>query len=128
MQNAPGGVMKLDRLTPGRGYIAVVTSLTGNKLARDVSIPTACVVISDPDKVPVNQRSLTRKLFGLTLAESQMADRLIMGDTPEQAAAHMNTKITTARSHLAQVFRKTNTSRQSELVGLLMRLPRLEGD
>ncbi|HWX30429.1 MAG TPA: helix-turn-helix transcriptional regulator [Steroidobacteraceae bacterium] len=46
-----------------------------------------------------------------------------MGDSTEQAAAYLKIKVPTARWHLASLYRKTGTSRQAQLLRLLMSLP-----
>ena len=66
---------------------------------------------------------MIRQLFGLSPAETRVAQRLMMGDSPEQAAAFLEVKIATARWHLAALYRKTGTSRQAQLVRLLMSAP-----
>jgi len=43
--------------------------------------------------------------------------------TPQQAAAALGIKLSTARFHLGALFRKTDTRRQAELVRLLLSLP-----
>jgi DNA-binding CsgD family transcriptional regulator len=52
-----------------------------------------------------------------------VAERLMLGDTPEQAAAVLEIKISTARTHLTALFRKTETTRQTELMRVLLSLP-----
>jgi len=64
-----------------------------------------------------------RQLFGLSPAESRVAQRLMMGESPEQAAAFLEVTIATARWHLASLYRKTGTSRQAQLVRMLMSAP-----
>jgi DNA-binding CsgD family transcriptional regulator len=63
------------------------------------------------------------QLFGLSAAETRVAERLMMGDSPEQAATTLSIKTSTARWHLASLYRKTGTSRQAQLVRLLLSLP-----
>ena len=66
---------------------------------------------------------ILRNLYGLTAAEIAVAERLMNGDTPQQAAAALGIKLSTARFHLGALFRKTDTRRQAELVRLLLSLP-----
>ena len=61
--------------------------------------------------------------FGLSPAETRVAQRLMMGESPEQAAAFLEVTIATTRWHLASLYRKTGTSRQAQLVRLLMSAP-----
>ena len=60
-----------------------------------------------------------RALFGLTASEAVLAAALASGQTLKQAADERAVSMATARTHLAQVFRKTGTSQQSQLVALL---------
>lgn len=66
--------------------------------------------------------ALLAELFGLTPAEQRLGERLLQGLTPEQCAQQLQVSINTVRSQLRALFRKTHTSRQSELVNLLARL------
>jgi DNA-binding CsgD family transcriptional regulator len=61
-----------------------------------------------------------RAEFGLTKAEARLALRLAEGASLTSAAEAFDVKLTTIRSQLQQVFAKTGTSRQAELVALLL--------
>jgi DNA-binding CsgD family transcriptional regulator len=61
-----------------------------------------------------------RAEFGLTKAEARLAMRLAEGSSLVSAAQAFDVKLTTIRSQLQQVFAKTGTSRQSELVAMLL--------
>ena len=61
-----------------------------------------------------------RAEFGLTKAEARLALRLAEGASLASAAEAFDVKLTTIRSQLQQVFAKTGTSRQAELVALLL--------
>jgi DNA-binding CsgD family transcriptional regulator len=61
-----------------------------------------------------------RAQFGLTKAEARLALRLAEGVSLTNAAHAFNVKLTTIRSQLQQVFAKTGTARQTELVALLL--------
>jgi DNA-binding CsgD family transcriptional regulator len=60
-----------------------------------------------------------QQMFGLTSAEVQLAISLASGHTPLEIARRNKVSRTTIRSHLAALFSKTETNRQSELVALL---------
>lgn len=60
-----------------------------------------------------------QQMFGLTSAEVHLAISLASGKTPLEIARSSNLSRTTIRSHLAALFSKTDTNRQSELVALL---------
>jgi len=60
-------------------------------------------------------------LFGLTRKEAQVAGALVLGCSLKQAAEMLQVSIHTVRTHLAQLFVKTGTQQQSQLVALLAR-------
>lgn len=62
---------------------------------------------------------LLRALFDLSPAEAKLAAALSSGQTLKDAAADQAIQFSTARSYLEQVFRKTGTNQQSQLVALL---------
>ena len=57
--------------------------------------------------------------------EASLAQRLMMGESPEQAAQSLSIKISTARWHLSSIYRKTGTRRQADLVRILLSLPKI---
>jgi len=61
--------------------------------------------------------------YGLTAAEAWVAISVANGLSMEELAEQSGTSINTARSQLRSIFRKTNTSRQAELVKLLLTGP-----
>jgi DNA-binding CsgD family transcriptional regulator len=61
--------------------------------------------------------------FGLTPAESAAALALCEGKTPEEHAQALGVSLATVRTQLRAVFDKTQTRRQSEVVGLLLGMP-----
>ncbi len=80
------------------------------------------VSIVDPDScfcLPVDQ---LRILFGLTPAQSALTRLLGNGYRLEEAAAKLEIKVSTARTHLAAIFRKTRTDRIPALVRVLAML------
>jgi DNA-binding CsgD family transcriptional regulator len=58
--------------------------------------------------------------FGLTLAEARLALHLVTGETLRTAAAKLSISYETARSHLKNIFHKTGTGRQAELVVVVL--------
>jgi DNA-binding CsgD family transcriptional regulator len=60
-----------------------------------------------------------QKLFGLTGAETEVALSIACGHTLLEIAQSRKLSRTTIRSHLASLFAKTETRRQSELISLL---------
>jgi DNA-binding CsgD family transcriptional regulator len=73
--------------------------------------------VSMTDKLPDNL--VLDALFDLSPAEARLALALASGSTLKQAAADSGIRLSTARSYLENVFRKTGTHQQSQLVALL---------
>jgi DNA-binding CsgD family transcriptional regulator/PAS domain-containing protein len=61
----------------------------------------------------------TRALFALSPKEARLAASLASGRTLKQAADDSRIQLSTARSYLENIFRKTGTRQQSQLVALL---------
>lgn len=60
-----------------------------------------------------------QKFFSLTTSEARVAAQLVEGKSIADIAEHSHRTRETVRSHLKSIFRKTNTSRQGELIALL---------
>jgi len=64
--------------------------------------------------------------FGLTPAEARLALHLVAGETLRSAEAKLSISYETARTHLKNIFGKTGTCRQAELViAIVTALPEL---
>ncbi len=61
-----------------------------------------------------------RSAYGLTHAEGRVARRLAEGQRLSEIARDLGISINTVRGHLKQVFAKTGTHRQAELVRLVL--------
>jgi DNA-binding CsgD family transcriptional regulator len=73
-----------------------------------------------PALAALPQVARLRVEFGLTKAEARLALRLAEGASLASAAQAFNVKLTTIRSQLQQVFAKTGTCRQTELVAMIL--------
>lgn len=82
----------------------------------------AVIAISEGAAPAVDFDAQLRATFALTMAETKIAISLASGLTLKQAAEKSAIRITTARWYLDEVFRKTNTHRQIQLVALLASL------
>jgi DNA-binding CsgD family transcriptional regulator len=120
---ASGGTLRLPRRSGKRDYVVTVSPLSRRESLLAQLMPAVCVMIADPDAPQGRAAAMLQRAYGLTAAETRLVQRLSEGDTPEQAAQALGISLATARWHLAAVFRKTETARQSELVRLLVSLP-----
>ena len=62
-----------------------------------------------------------RSLFGLTPAEACIASMVAEGRSIEDIAARQRISLNTGRVHLKNIFAKTETTRQAQLVALILR-------
>ena len=85
--------------------------------------PAALVLIRDPNSADAAgiQPTVLMGLFGLTRAEARLTAALAAGKSVEEVALESSVSLNTARTHLKSVLTKTGTSRQGELVALVLR-------
>ena len=106
--------------TEGRPAI-VVHVLPLMRLAYDIfsgsDVLVAVTEVARDAKGP--NAGLLSGLFDLTAAEARLASALAAGKTLQQAADLQGIRIATARAYLSEVFHKTGTHQQSQLVALL---------
>lgn len=82
--------------------------------------PAVCIVIADPDGVRTLPLARLQDAFDLTEAEGRLAARLAAGEGLRSAAQSLGITYGTARARLAEIFQKTDTRRQGELINLLL--------
>lgn len=113
----PSLIVPLER-RDGRPLIASVMPV--EKPPRAPNDPTVVVYVFSPDMnvgmllLPICQ------IYGLTPAETRLVGLLAEGCSVHEAAERMRVKVPTLRTYLKQVFAKTETVRQSDLVRLMM--------
>ena len=78
------------------------------------------VFVSDPEEVVCQRHQVLQKQFGLTRAEAALVEEMLKGGDVPEVAARIGIAPATARTHLHRIFRKTGTTRQSELVHLAL--------
>jgi DNA-binding CsgD family transcriptional regulator len=82
--------------------------------------PAAVVFIGDPDRAADIDEDRLRHIYGLTAAEARVAALLAQGHRLEEIAELLGVAYETTRKHLKQIFIKTSTARQAELVRTLV--------
>jgi DNA-binding NarL/FixJ family response regulator len=83
-------------------------------------LPTVAVVIIDPTKPPPLSASIIAQIYGLTRSEARVAVALAHGNRLEEIAELFGVSQATVAFHVQNLFRKTRTTRQSDLVALLL--------
>jgi DNA-binding CsgD family transcriptional regulator/PAS domain-containing protein len=85
--------------------------------------PVAIVFIGDPDRPVEIDPARICQVYGLSRAESRVVALLASGQRLDQVAENLGVAYETVRKHLKQVFAKTGTDRQAELVRLMVTGP-----
>lgn len=102
----------------GSSLIVAVFPTLQNSVFGHAAAAVICVV--DPD---LDVRSLigrVSKIYGMSRVETGLACELAMGRSLIEAATSLRVREATARTYLKQLFLKTGTHRQVELVRLLI--------
>jgi DNA-binding CsgD family transcriptional regulator len=84
--------------------------------------PLVLLTLSDLEDAIDLPELLLQQAFDLTTAEARLAKLLVVGRSPQEAAALLKISMPTIRSQLGSIFAKTRTSRQGELIATLTRL------
>ena len=79
------------------------------------------IVVTDPESTPALSDEVLQVTFHLTRAEARLAQLLVRGVSMRDAAVQLGLSVETVRTRLKTVFGKTATTRQAELVALLVR-------
>jgi DNA-binding CsgD family transcriptional regulator len=69
--------------------------------------------------------SMLAALFALSPTQASIALRIYNGKSPEEIATERGIKISTLRTHLAEIFYRTGVESQRDLIRLLGSLPPL---
>jgi DNA-binding CsgD family transcriptional regulator len=93
---------------------------------RDGELPAALVLIADPDhrSIPSDE---TLRTLGFSPTETRIAQQLVRGRTLAETARDLGMPHNTARAHLRNIFAKTQSRSQVELVRILCEFARLDG-
>ncbi|WP_354043205.1 helix-turn-helix transcriptional regulator [Devosia sp. UYZn731] len=99
----------------------VVHIIPLHRSASDIFDSGAAIVAVTGYSVTGNLPSDTvlRGLFDLSVAEAGIATELSAGKTVKEIALLRGVSLATVRTHLAQIFRKTGTNQQGQLIALL---------
>jgi DNA-binding CsgD family transcriptional regulator len=113
-------VLSVSRRSGSRPFPVLIGPLRPHSGEPTWADAVVVLYISDLETGVLRRREALRELYGLTEAETQLVELLCQGSSLDEAAVARGVTMNTARSQLKQVFAKTHTSRQSELVRLVM--------
>lgn len=98
----------------------VATILPTRAEAMEPREVAATVYIVDPAIDTTKKLSALCRLYGLSPVETTLVCHLARGDTIADAAQKMHIREQTARGYTKQIFVKTGTNRQTELVAMML--------
>jgi DNA-binding CsgD family transcriptional regulator len=114
------GCVAIRRPSGRRPFVVMVTPLLSTPGSSSVSDAAVALFVSDVDDAGVSDTGVLQKLYSLTHSEAELVGLLTQGLSLEDAAGSRGVSMNTARSHLKHVFAKTDTSRQGELLRLVI--------
>jgi DNA-binding CsgD family transcriptional regulator/PAS domain-containing protein len=111
--------LPVPRAAPGRPLTMLIAPVKELTQSRSLDEPAAVVFIADPERpVEMDPKRLTR-LYGFSRAEARVAAMLGQGMRLDEVGTALGLTYETVRKHLKQIFAKTATDRQAELVRTL---------
>lgn len=87
--------------------------------AGEGSIGEACWMLVTIERVTLARGDAMRRRFRFTRTQARLAEMLCEGMRPMHAAEMLGVKISTVRTHVGQMYEKTGTHSQAQLVALL---------
>jgi DNA-binding CsgD family transcriptional regulator len=128
----PGGELKVPRDFPRSPLHVTAAPLRSDTRLPDVpwigvGSPVALVTVTDRDLDRRRRQMNLRRRFDLTSMEAALAVEILRGDGRKAAARRCGISDATAKTHLKNIFEKTGTHRQAELVRCLLGAAEAQG-
>lgn len=82
--------------------------------------PSVAILIQDPDLRPTIDQNVVAQMYRLTRMETKLALAMVDGMRADKVASSFGISQTTVSFHLRNLFRKTGTNRQADLIALLI--------
>lgn len=111
--------LPVPRLLGGHDYLLTICALP-HVSEDDTNAPQAVIFISDPSRRPEMPNDVLSGLFGLTPTEAEVARALAHGRRTDEIASDLSISATTVAFHLRNLFEKTGTNRQVDLIALIL--------
>jgi DNA-binding CsgD family transcriptional regulator len=125
-RSARSHVFRVARKSGAEPYPIVVSSLAAHEGRLSLKGPLdnlAVVSLRDPDHRHETRAELLQRLYGLTNSEARLTDLIASGKTLKQGAIDLGLTEASARQYIKQVFKKTGSHGQPDLVRKVMSLP-----
>lgn len=120
-ERAGEGALAVPRTSGRRSLALLITPLRSTVTGGDRAM--ACVFLSDPERRPRLPADLVARLYDLTPAEARLALALAEGLRLDEIAAAFGITRNTVTYTLRNLFRKTQTDRQTDLISLFLGSP-----
>jgi DNA-binding CsgD family transcriptional regulator len=114
---AGGCAVRVERPSGMEPYAVMVGPVEGMVLEK----ARAMVMVSDPAREPGIGIREIGGMLGLTDAEARVAAGLMAGRSLADVADALGVSMNTVRTHVKRIFEKTRTSRQGQLVAMMLR-------
>ncbi len=115
--------VSIQRISGKPPYILNFSALPpDNRFGIGTHAPRAILFLNDSAKPIQINLELLKSTYGLSKAESLAAEMFVNADTVEEAAERLNVSINTVKTHLKNIYAKTNTFNRSKLLKLLLAL------
>jgi DNA-binding CsgD family transcriptional regulator/PAS domain-containing protein len=115
-----GSTLAVSRPSGRRAYPLTLIPLLAPPPGTSLGEAVAVLFVADPEGTQIGATEVLETLYDLTPAEAELLRLLAEGRSLEEVAALRRVTRNTVRSQLKQVFAKTGTSRQGELVHLVL--------
>lgn len=117
---ASTGFLAVSRPSGKQSFAVMVAPLLSGPGRTVVHDAAVAIFVADPEAGRIHDPEVLGAMYSLTHSEAELVRLLAKGMSLEEAAERRGVSVNTARSHLKHVFAKTGTSRQGELVRLVL--------
>ena len=115
-----GRTLSIVRPSGRRSFASMIGPLLAPPPGTNLREAAAILFVTDPDGSQISTTEVLQGLYELTPAEAELLRLLAEGRSLEEVARQRGITMNTARGQLKQVFAKTDTRRQGELVRLVL--------
>jgi len=117
--------LTVPRPTGRQAYNLLVWPLRLGVGVLPVDAPNALIVVTDPVSSSRPPLEALASIYGFTPSETALASLLVEGHPLKECASRLGITMNTVKTHMKQLFAKTNTRRQAELIRLVLQFPPL---
>ena len=116
---AAGGELTLAMEVEGGAPLQLTLRAMSAGDAAQEGAHAGCWLLATIERVQLTRTDAMRRRFRFTQTQARLAEMLCEGMRPTHAAEALGVKISTVRTHVGQMYEKTGTHTQAQLVALL---------